>query len=603
MPRLHNNGCARCCVGQLRRAEADASAFKSKFKPKNWNAYALAKDKATLHKERLISASTLDHKIFLYCLKNLFRVIFAASILLVIAVFIPAGTLAHFAQVSSVVCSGNCPSSTANSSNQLQIAPSPTVFAGQPASCYETNFNGANSISVIQRAQRGGTDGGNNQGGKSYPISPQANCPTSAAANIVSVNLSATTGQVVHGTEFGLAATMGTANHDYASYRDPRFLNVANRYPTNLFRHNWELNTFMDIIFPSRTSVSSPKFAYLDNFLDNREKFKRFFNSHTGLQIVTLGFPSWIDISNLADQALYAQMVVAIARHFSDKGMPVHWWDLVNEPDGHFDMAALSNIFNVTDSALKAYDPANRLGGLALEWNQPDNFATFFRISGPHIGFISWHQYVTDGRDGKSNQQIVNDSMNNIFRDAQAIRSQARKAGISDRVPLFVGEYNIDGAIYDDPRNGNIIGAVGAAAATYAMIASNTNCTMGALWTVVNGSAYSVFGSQPKYAVDPIGVTLSWLGEYMPGNLVQTVMPRNTPGLVGYATKTAKGFSLALINTNLSQGYGVDISKNGFPPHVKMMEINGANPQGSKSTISTLTNVNVPAGSVIIIAQ
>lgn len=424
-----------------------------------------------------------------------------------------------------------------------------------------------------------------------------------AAENVVSVNLSAITGQVVHGTEFGLAATMGTANHDYTPYGDPKFLNVANRYPVKLFRHNWELNTFMDIMFPSRTSVNSPNFAYLDNFLNNKAKFEHFFNNSTGIQVVTLGFPSWLNIGDAADQQLYGQMVVAIAKHFSHRGMPVHWWDLVNEPDGHLDIAAVSNIFNVTDSALKRYDLANRLGGLALGWNQPDNFATFFQISGPHIGFISWHQYVTNGSDGKSNQQVVDDSMNNIFRDAQAIRSQARRAGIPDSVPLFMGEYNIDGAIYDDPRNGNIVGAVGAAAATYAMIASNTNCTMGALWTVANGSAYSVFGSQPKYAVDPIGVALSWLGEYMPGNLVQTVMPRNTPGLVGYATKTAKGFSLALINTNLSQEYEVDISKNGFPPGVKVMEISGANLQGSKRTISTPTNITVPAGSILIIAQ
>ena len=108
-------------------------------------------------------------------------------------------------------------------------------------------------------------------------------------------------------------------------------------------------------------------------------------------------------------------------------------------------------------------------------------------------------------------------------------------------------------------------GGGAAAATTYGMIHSNTNMTMGALWDVQNDSAYSVFGHQGSYGIDPVGVVLADLTAFMPGNMVQTTMPGNTPGLVGYTTKSGQGFSTALIDTNLSQGYTVDLSRNGLP--------------------------------------
>jgi hypothetical protein len=150
------------------------------------------------------------------------------------------------------------------------------------------------------------------------------------------VDLNTPTGQIVHGTEFGLSTSMGDGAHDYLPYGDPSFYNVANQYPVDLLRHSWELNTFMDVMFPSRSSASSPNFGNLDNFLNNQANFKSFFNNDTGTQVVTLGFPSWMDISNSSDQALYGQMVAEVAQHFAAKGMPIHYWELVNEPDGHY---------------------------------------------------------------------------------------------------------------------------------------------------------------------------------------------------------------------------------------------------------------------------
>jgi len=211
---------------------------------------------------------------------------------------------------------------------------------------------------------------------------------------------------------------------------------------------------------------------------------------------------------------------------------------------------------------------------------------------------------VTNGADGKTDQQIVTSSMTGVQNDAQTIRAMMRTAGIADSVPLFLGEYNVNGAIYTDPNNQNMVGAIAAAATTYGMIHSNTNMTMGALWDVMNDSAYSVFGSSGNYRVDSVGITLGDLTSYMPGNLVQTTMPSDTPGLVGYTTTDNGLFSTALIDTNLSQGYTVDLSKDGLPTTgLYRIEVSPSNPQGSKTAITDLSHVSVAAGSLVIIGD
>jgi len=438
------------------------------------------------------------------------------------------------------------------------------------------------------------------------PVSPivPAGAGPAPQAGVVQVNLGAETGQVVTGGEFGLATTMGTPNWSYQSYADPAFQALANQYPTDLLRHNWELNTQMDILFPSRGSAGKPDYSHIDNYLNQQGNLKGFFNNDTGTQIVTLGFPSWLNIGDLADQALYAGMVKGIAQHFIDKGEPIPNYELVNEPDGHANITDLAHTFNAVADALHSLDPSYKLGGLTESYVHQDDLKTFFGICGKNVGFVSWHQYVTGDSGSKSSQQEVTDSLNGAQSAGQVARALMQASGIPDSVPLFLGEYNVDGGNYNDPANANMVGAVAAAATTYGMIHSNANFTMGALWDVQNDSAYSVFGHQGSYQVDPVGVVLADLTAYMPGTMVQTAMPSNTPGLVGYATKSGGGFSVALIDTNLSQGYTVDLGKDGLPTSgLFRVEVSAANPKGSKTALADLSHVSVAAGSVVIVTN
>jgi hypothetical protein len=261
------------------------------------------------------------------------------------------------------------------------------------------------------------------------PVSPigSAFSPVTARPGVVQISLGTKNGQIVTGAEFGLSTSMGDSSHDYLPYGDPAFQTVANAHPVDLLRHNWELNTMMDIIYPSRGSA--PNFSYIDNFLNQQANLTGFFDNNTGSQVVTLGFPSWLNISSPSDQALYASMVQQIAQHFIAKGEPIQNYELVNEPNGHYRVTDLANTFNKVAQALKQVDPTYKLGGLTESYAISSDLRTFFSIAGPNIGFVSWHQYVTNGSDGKTSQQEVNDAAG-VAQTAQQVRQMMQAAGI-----------------------------------------------------------------------------------------------------------------------------------------------------------------------------
>ena len=100
------------------------------------------------------------------------------------------------------------------------------------------------------------------------PISPigQSSNNPAAEATVVQIDLTAPTGQIVTGAEFGLS----TGSQDYNEYADPNFQAVADQYPVDLLRHNWDATTMMDDIFPTRASATSPTFTEIDEYLDQQ---------------------------------------------------------------------------------------------------------------------------------------------------------------------------------------------------------------------------------------------------------------------------------------------------------------------------------------------
>jgi hypothetical protein len=106
------------------------------------------------------------------------------------------------------------------------------------------------------------------------------------------------------------------------------------------------------------------------------------------------------DEAQPSDQTLYAGMVKLFVQHFIDMAGPVHYCELVNEPDGAYDVADMSNTFNVVTQMLaQSFGPSYKLGGLTETYPRTDDLQQFLQIIGPNIGFVSWHQYVTNGSE------------------------------------------------------------------------------------------------------------------------------------------------------------------------------------------------------------
>ena len=81
-------------------------------------------------------------------------------------------------------------------------------------------------------------------------------------------------------------------------------------------------------------------------------------------------------------------------------------------------------------------------------------------------------------------------------------------------------------------------------------------------------------------------------------------MPSNTPGLVGYTTSYNGGFSTALIDTNLSRGYTVNLSQDGLPTAgLQEIVISNASPNGTTITNPNLASVRVAAGSIVVLTD
>ena len=132
----------------------------------------------------------------------------------------------------------------------------------------------------------------------------------------------------------------------------------------------------MNGIFPSASSLSSPDFSAIDGYLKQQASLKGFFDNSTGTQIVTLGFPQWLDISSSADQTRYANMVLKVAQHFASMGEPIDDFELVNEPDQPTpgdNVTDLADLFTVVAKTLEAANPNYKLGGLTESYMIPSD--------------------------------------------------------------------------------------------------------------------------------------------------------------------------------------------------------------------------------------
>lgn len=144
---------------------------------------------------------------------------------------------------------------------------------------------------------------------------------------------------------------------------------------------------------------------------------------------------------------------VALHRHFAASGKPVQRFILGNElnclctPDKpEMPAEEYSRRFNLIADALRAVDPAVKVGGPATAWNDHGYIRTFLRGSGDRVDFVDYHDYG-NGQEPVTDEALLGDVIRAYESDIQAVRALIR-AELGRDLELQIGEFNSD---YDDP--------------------------------------------------------------------------------------------------------------------------------------------------------
>lgn len=400
---------------------------------------------------------------------------------------------------------------------------------------------------------------------------------------------------------YGAARSMGANSWSYPDASDAAFLSVANQYPVPSLRHNWELNTMANFVWSSR-GVSAD-FSRIDNWLNNASRFATWFGPGK-LHKLSVGWPSWMNAEDAGDQAWYGQACVAVAQHFSAKGLPLTHMEASNEPDGHVSTAGMIGCTIAMAKALKTWNPAMKVGGLALSWYQSGTYKTWVKAmsdAGVPADFISFHQYVTGNRTDKSAQQCVNDSMG-MAATMRLARSELIGLGLPVGIEMMCSEYNADGGDYSDPMNGNMIGAIAAACATTSCAMAGVGATMCSAWDVCDDGSYQMYGHQGAYGINPVGRILSKLGQAMAGILIDTpVGPNVGPVMAAGVVNNGKP-TLLLLNPDLGAAHVVQVQ--GMSGLINVYEQSQVAPASLTRTVdaSALSSLSVPAGGMLLLS-
>ena len=134
-------------------------------------------------------------------------------------------------------------------------------------------------------------------------------------------------------------------------------------------------------------------------------------------------------------------------------------WEVTNERDDLYDGngAALGRIYAKCAAAMRAVDPAIRLGGPAFA--RPDktaNVEAFLRSAGPDLGFVSYHSYVSGSKSDPD--AAVWDRAEGLGEVTRTMKATIRRV-LGRDLPTFHDEYNISWNP-PDPRMNDARGAV-----------------------------------------------------------------------------------------------------------------------------------------------
>ncbi len=176
--------------------------------------------------------------------------------------------------------------------------------------------------------------------------------------------------------------------------------------------------------------------------------------------------PAWIadgrpETMTPADEDAFAAFCARLVSLAKADKFQVAAWEVPNEWDGAFERAnrlpALWRTWNKCALAMRAADPAAKIGGPALTWAKPE-WVNGFLDACPSADFLTWHNYAT-GDLYETNETVFANAGSNV--GALARGAMQMVAAHKRAIPGYLTEVNVK-YTWDpfERRHQNSVGAV-----------------------------------------------------------------------------------------------------------------------------------------------
>lgn len=140
---------------------------------------------------------------------------------------------------------------------------------------------------------------------------------------------------------------------------------------------------------------------------------------------------------------------VALYKHFAATGKPVQRFILGNElnctctPDKpEMTATEYSSRFNLITDALRAENPAVKVGGPATAWDDRGYIKTFLEGSGSRVDFVDYHDYGA-GDDQITDEQLLGSVIRQYETDIKEVSALAESV-LGRKIDVQIGEFNSD---------------------------------------------------------------------------------------------------------------------------------------------------------------
>jgi beta-glucanase (GH16 family) len=309
--------------------------------------------------------------------------------------------------------------------------------------------------------------------------------------------------------------------------------------------------------------------------------------------------------------AQYASDALALVQYMENNHgrNPTNMWiEVDEEPDGNRPEQQTANTFVAVADVIHAHNAAYKVGGPTTSYwpGTNNNGDTFLSTVGSKLGFLCYHSYTS--HTGEPHDQYYSSALSGF--GLPGARTQMRNHGISDSVPILLGEANMEGRPeVPMPEEATYVGMLYDALAAVDNYTRDVNWAGYLHWDGYQDNYYGLTGNAANGDDDTIMIPTGYWGGYFSRNMAGGEVTSSTSlaNLQVLATMpTPTTFAIHMVNYDLNNNQTVTIGLAGGTPQGTITKwTHGKNaPGGNAPTITTIPNlsgISVPSESIVMI--